>query len=76
MGRAFLYLFHGSIGKAIELNPLVLPVALGLALHFLKMVVSVTCGIDYRVNLNTTLRISIIVASGLAVAATWLMKVS
>ena len=72
--RAFLFLAHGQLSKAIKHNPLVLPVALLLFLQLFRVIMLVTTTVNYRIYLNKKTRTSLIFISAFAVIATWLSK--
>lgn len=72
--RAFLFLAHGQLNSAIQQNPLVLPVALLLALQLIRVITLVATTVNYEVNLNKKTRTSLIFISTFAVIATWLLK--
>ncbi len=72
--RAFVYLMHGNIQSAVKHNPLIIPVGLLLVLYFLRSALLAIWRIEFDVKLSAIARLTLIVASGLAVLAVWLKK--
>jgi hypothetical protein len=74
--RACLYLGHGKIEEAAQMNPLVFPVVSLLIVQFVKLAALVFTSVDYQFVPGKVAGRFLIGLATAAVAATWLAKLS
>lgn len=76
MTRAFIHLGHGNFRNAAMQNPLSFPVALLLVVHFVRLIILVAIGVEFRLVLPRTWEILLISAGVFAVLITWFSKLT